>query len=56
VRSDDDPTRGASVLFCDTRESAAAAHEASLAIMRERRPESPVRVAASGETSVLAMA
>jgi heme-degrading monooxygenase HmoA len=56
VRSDDDPTRGASVLFCDTRESAAAAHKAWLAIMRERRPQSPVRVAASGTTSVLAMA
>jgi heme-degrading monooxygenase HmoA len=56
VRSNDDPTRGASILFCDTRENATAAHEASLAIMRERRPETSVRVAASGKTAILAMA
>jgi hypothetical protein len=56
ARSDDDPTRGASVLFYDNRENAAAAHDVSLPIVRERRPESPIRVAASGMTSVLAMA
>ncbi len=56
ARSADDPTRGASVLFCDTREHAAAAHEASLAVRRERRPQSPVRVAASGMTAGVAMA
>jgi hypothetical protein len=56
VRSNDDPTRGASILFCDTRENATAAHEASLAIMRERRPETSVRVAASGKTAILVMA
>ena len=56
LRSEDDPTRGASVLFCDTREHAAAAHEAALAVMRERRPNVAVRVAASGTTAVLAMA
>ena len=56
LRSEDDPTRGASVLFCDTREHAHAAHEAALAVMREHRPNIAVRVAASGQTSVLAMA
>ena len=53
---EDDPTRGASVLFCDTREHAAAAHEAALAVLREHQPNVAVRVAASGETSLLAMA
>ena len=56
LRSEDDPTRGASVLFCDTREHAAAAHEAALAVLREHQPNVAVRVAASGQTSVLAMA
>ncbi len=56
LRSEDDPTRGASVLFCDTREHAVAAHEAALAVMREHQPNVAVRVAASGQTSVLAMA
>ena len=56
LRSEDDPTRGASVLFCDTGEHAHAAHEAALAVMREHRPDIAVRVAASGQTSVLAMA
>jgi heme-degrading monooxygenase HmoA len=56
LRSDDDPTRGASVLFCDTREHAAAAHEAALAVLREHQPNVTVRVAASGKTAILAMA
>jgi heme-degrading monooxygenase HmoA len=56
LRSEDDPTRGASVLFCDTREHAAAVHEATLAIMRQNQPHVIVRVAGSGKTSVLAMA
>jgi heme-degrading monooxygenase HmoA len=56
LRSEDDPSRGASVLFCDTREHAHAAHEAALAVMREHQPNVAVRVAASGQTSVLAMA
>ena len=56
LRSEDDPTRGASILFCDTREHAVAAHEAALAVMREHQPNVAVRVAASGQTSVLAMA
>lgn len=56
LRSEDDPTRGASVLFCDTREHAHAAHEAALAVVRERQPSVTVRDAASGKTSVLAMA
>ncbi len=56
LRSEDDPARGASVLFCDDREHAHAAHEAALAVMREHQPNVAVRVAASGPTSVLAMA
>ena len=56
LRSEDDPARGASVLFCDDREHAAAAHEAALAVLREHQPNVAVRVAASGTTSVLAMA
>ncbi len=56
LRSEDDPTRGASVLFCDTREHAQAAHETSMAIMRQHQPSVAVRVAASGETAILAMA
>ena len=56
LRSEDDPTRGASVLFCDAQEHAAAAHEAALAVVRERQPNVAVRVAASGTTAVLAMA
>ena len=52
----DDPTRGASVLFYDTREHANAAHEAALEIMRERQPSVAIQVAASETTSVLAMA
>ena len=56
LRSEGDPTRGASVLFCDDREHAHAAHEAALAVMREHRPDIAVRVAASGQTAVLAMA
>ncbi len=56
LRSAEDRTRGASVLFCDTQEHAAAAHEAALAVMREHQPNVTVRVAASGKTSVLAMA
>ena len=56
MRSEDDPTRGASILFCDTREHAAAVHEATLAIMRQNQPHVIVRVAGSGKTSVLAMA
>jgi heme-degrading monooxygenase HmoA len=56
LRSTEDQTRGASVLFLDNREHAAAAHEAASAIMREHQPNVAVRVAASGQTSVLAMA
>ena len=56
LRSEDDLARGASVLFCDTQEHAVAAHEAALAVMREHQPNVAVRVAASGQTSVLAMA
>jgi heme-degrading monooxygenase HmoA len=56
LRSSEDQTRGASVLFFDNREHAAAAHEAALAVMRKHQPNVAVRVAASGQTSVLAMA
>lgn len=56
MRSAEDQTRGGSVLFFDNREHAAAAHEATLAIMRQQQPNVTIRVAASGQTSVLAMA
>jgi hypothetical protein len=56
LRSADDQTRGASVLFFGNREHAQAAHGAALAIMREHQPNVAVRVEASGKTSVLAMA
>jgi heme-degrading monooxygenase HmoA len=56
LRSADDQTRGASVLFFDNREHANAAHEAALAIMHKHQPDVTVRVAASGQTAVLAMA
>ena len=56
ARSDDDPSRGAAILFCDTQEHAAAVHEATMAISRRNRPDIAVRVAASGKTAVLAMA
>lgn len=55
-RSAEDRSRRASVLFCDTREQAEAAHETSMAIMRKHQPNITVRVAASGKTAVLAMA
>ena len=55
-RSADDQSRGASVLFCDTREHAQAAHETTMAIMQKHQPNVTVRVAASGQTSVMAMA
>jgi hypothetical protein len=56
ARSDDDPTRGAFVLFCDTQESAAAVHEATMAISHRNQPDIALRVVASGKTAVLAMA
>ncbi|MBL6457220.1 hypothetical protein JMJ55_17935 [Belnapia sp. T6] len=56
LRSMDDPTRGASVLLFDTHEHAYAAHEEALAILRKHQPDVAVRVAASGQTAVLAMA
>jgi heme-degrading monooxygenase HmoA len=56
ARSADDPTRGASVTFFDNREHAQAAHEAALAVMKKQQPNVAIRVAASGQTSILAMA
>lgn len=56
LRSSENQTRGASVLFFDNREHAQAAHEAALAIMHKHLPGVTVRVAASGQTAVLAMA
>ena len=56
IRSADNPALGASVLFCDTREHAAAVHEMTADIMKKQQPNVAVRVAASGPTSVLAMA
>jgi heme-degrading monooxygenase HmoA len=55
ARSDDDPTRGAAVLFCETKEQAHAVHEATMAISRRNQPNIAVQVAASGTTTVLAM-
>ncbi|WP_043345045.1 antibiotic biosynthesis monooxygenase [Belnapia moabensis] len=56
LRSADDQTRGASVLFFDNREHAWEAHETALAVMNKHQPNVSVRVAASGQTAVLAMA
>jgi len=56
IRSGDNPSLGASVLFCDTREHAASVHEMTAAMMKKQQPSVTVRVAASGQTSVLAMA
>ena len=56
IRSGDNPSLGASVLFCDTREHATALHEATTAIMKKQQPNVAIRVAASGTTAVLAMA
>jgi hypothetical protein len=56
ARSADNTTRGIGVLFCDTRDHATAVHVATLAISRKNWPNITVRVVASGETIVLAMA
>jgi heme-degrading monooxygenase HmoA len=56
ARSDDDPTRGVMVLFCDTKEQAAAVHEATAAMAAKDQPSLRLRVAASGQTAILAMA
>jgi heme-degrading monooxygenase HmoA len=56
VRSVDNPSLGASILFCDTREHAAAMHEMTAAIMKKQQPNVAIRVAASGTTAILAMA
>jgi hypothetical protein len=56
ARSADDQNRGASVLFLDNRQHAFAAHEAGVATMHKRLPGVSIRVAASGQTAVLAMA
>ena len=56
IRSADNPALGASVLFCDTREHAAAVHEMTTAIMKKQQPKVAIRVTASGQTAVLAMA
>jgi heme-degrading monooxygenase HmoA len=55
ARSDDEPTRGVMVLFCDTKEQAKAVHEATLAMAAKDQPDMHLRVAASGYTAVLAM-
>jgi hypothetical protein len=56
IRSAENPTLGASVLFCDTREHAFIVHEITLAIVKKHRSNTTVNVAASGFTTVLAMA
>jgi heme-degrading monooxygenase HmoA/quinol monooxygenase YgiN len=55
ARSDEDPTRGAMVLFCDTKEQANAVHEATATMAGKDQPDILLRVAASGYTAVLAM-
>lgn len=56
IRSAENAALGASVLFCDTREHATAIHDATVAIMAKQQPNVTIRVAASGDTAVLAMA
>ncbi|MBL6454539.1 antibiotic biosynthesis monooxygenase [Belnapia sp. T6] len=56
VRSAENPSQGVSVLLCDTREHAAAIHEETMEISKRQQPHVNVRVAASGQTAVLAMA
>jgi hypothetical protein len=56
VRSDDDPARGAAILFCDTREQGIVVHEETMAISRRNQPDIDLWVVASGKTAVLAMA
>lgn len=56
ARSDQDKNRGCSVLFFDTKEHAHAAHEANLAILRERQPQVRLSVVGDGQTHVLATA
>jgi len=56
LRNQEDTTRAASVLFCDTREHATAAHQAALAATHKNDKQIIVRVAASGQTAVLGMA
>jgi heme-degrading monooxygenase HmoA len=55
ARSDEDPTRGAMVLFCDTEEQANAVHEATSTMAGKDQPDIRLRVAATGYTAVLAM-
>jgi len=55
-RSADDQTCGASVMFFDSREHAQQAHEATMVIANEQQPNVKLRVAASGQTAVLATA
>ncbi|WP_043343607.1 antibiotic biosynthesis monooxygenase [Belnapia moabensis] len=56
ARSTDDLTRGASILLCDTREHAAAIHEEAMVISKQMQPDVTIRVMASGESTILAMA
>jgi hypothetical protein len=56
IRSAENPALGASVLFCDTHEHASIVHEMTMAIMKKHQSNITVRVAASGLTTVLAMA
>lgn len=55
ARSDDDPFRGASVLFCDTEEQANAVHDTTRAISARNQPQIDLRVVATGWTTLLAM-
>ena len=56
LRHQEDRSRAASVLFCDSGEHAMAAHLAALAATYSINQQITVRVTASGQTAVLGMA
>ncbi|WP_043343605.1 hypothetical protein [Belnapia moabensis] len=55
ARATDNPTRGASVLLCDSREHAGAIHDAAMEISKQMQPDVRIQVMASGDTVILAM-
>ncbi|MGK7870963.1 hypothetical protein [Falsiroseomonas sp. E2-1-a20] len=56
LRSTDDPKKGASIWFCDTREHAMAVHETTMQYLKEHNSEVTTRLVASGEAVVLELA
>ncbi|MGK7870960.1 hypothetical protein [Falsiroseomonas sp. E2-1-a20] len=55
ARSTDDPTKAASIWFCDSREHAMAVHESTVGYMKGHSPDVTTRLVASGEAAILAM-